>query len=172
MWTSPSSSYNFRVILVHFAFSVILFESDCCSFVNLSSLSSLLVYRYPITCCIGLAFGLYWQQYKKMCLPCTNRCVLFCLVLSIFGRHLLGNMTPKLNRGCVTFIERFVHFCLKSHEPMSLFLWQAWLGIVDQNWLKLALAKLALGQPIFLKVVGMPTPVKTTVRSKFPFICM
>ena len=25
----------------------------------------------------------------------------------------------------VTFIERFVHFCLKSHEPMSLFLWQA-----------------------------------------------
>ena len=22
----------------------------------------------------------------------------------------------------VTFIERFVHFCLKSHEPMSLFL--------------------------------------------------
>ena len=72
----------------------------------------------------------------------------------------------------VTFIERFVHFCLKSHEPMSLFLWQAWLGIVDQNWLKLALAKLALGQSIFLKVVGMPTPVKTTVRSKFPFICM
>ena len=50
--------------------------------------------------------------------------------------------------------------------------WQAWLGIVDQNWLKLALAKLALGQSIFLKVVGMPTPVKTTVRSKFPFICM
>ena len=50
--------------------------------------------------------------------------------------------------------------------------WQAWLGIVDQNWLKLALAKLALGQPISLKVVGMPIPVIITVRSKFPFICM
>ena len=50
--------------------------------------------------------------------------------------------------------------------------WQAWLGIVDQNWLKLALAKLALGQPISLKVVGMPTSIKTTVRSKLPFIYM
>ena len=47
---------------------------------------------------------------KKMRLLCTNQCVLFCPVLSIFGRHLLGNMTPKLNRGCVTFIERFVQF--------------------------------------------------------------
>ena len=50
--------------------------------------------------------------------------------------------------------------------------WQAWLGIVDQNWLKLALAKLALGQPISLKVVGIPIPVIITVRLKFPFICM
>ena len=50
--------------------------------------------------------------------------------------------------------------------------WQAWLGIVDQNWLKLALANLALGQPISLKVVGIPIPVIITVRLKFPFICM
>ena len=50
--------------------------------------------------------------------------------------------------------------------------WHAWLGIVDQNWLKLAWAKLTLGQSISLKVVGMPIPVIITVRSKFPFICM
>ena len=74
----------------------------------------------------------------------------------------------------VTFIERFVHFLPQvswTHVLISNS-WQAWLGIVDQNWLKLALAKLALGQPISLKVVGMPTSIKTTVRSKLPFICM
>ena len=27
----------------------------------------------------------------------------------------------QTNCTSVTFIERFVHFCLKSHEPMSLF---------------------------------------------------
>ena len=32
---------------------------------------------------------------------------------------------PRLKLPYVTFIECFVHFCLKSHEPMSLFLWQA-----------------------------------------------
>ena len=95
-----------------------------CPFFYLSSWSSLLVYKYIITRWISLAFGMYWQQYKKMCLSCTNQCVLFLSLLSIFGHHLLGNMTPKLNRGCVTFIERFVHsfiFWLMSHEPMSLF---------------------------------------------------
>ena len=135
MWTSPSSFHYFRVILVHFTFSVILFESDCCSLVNLSSLSSLLVHKYTITSCIGLAFGMYWQQYKKMCLLCTNQCVLFYPVLSIFGRHLLGNMTPKLNRGCVTFSERFVHFSLPqvswTHVLISL------AGMTRYSWPKL-----------------------------------
>ena len=59
MRTSPGLFHYFRVILVPFAFSVILFESDCCSFVSLSSLSSLLVHKYTITCCIGLAFGMH-----------------------------------------------------------------------------------------------------------------
>ena len=135
MRTSPGLFHYFRVILVPFTFSVILFESDRCLLVNLSSLSSLLVHKYTITCCIGLAFGMHWQQYKKMCLLCTNQCVLFCPVLSIFGRHLLGNMTPKLNRGCVTFSERFVH-CLKSHEPMSLFPTQL-AGMTRYSWPKL-----------------------------------
>ena len=76
----------------------------------------------------------------------------------------------------VTFIERFVHSFIWAYVSWTHVLisnsWQAWLGIVDQNWLKLALAKLTFGQPISLKVVGMATPVKTTVRSKFPFICM
>ena len=66
------------------------------------------------------------------------------------------------------FIERFVHSFIQAHVSWTHVLisnnWQAWLGIVDQNWLKLALAKLTLGQPISLKVVGMATPVKTTVR--------
>ena len=137
MWTSPSLFHYFRVTLVHFTFSVVLFESDRCLFVLflfLSSLSSLLVYKYTITCWIGLALGMHWQQYNKMRLLCTNQCLLFCPVLSIFGRHLLGNMTPKLNRGCVMFIECFVHFVhffrLRFQEPMSLFLtvsWHAWL---------------------------------------------
>ena len=72
-----------------------------------------------------------------------------------------------------------VHWTFRSFLPQVSWThvlisnsWQAWLGIVDQNWLKLALAKLALGQPISLKVVGMPIPVIITVRSKFPFICM
>ena len=65
------------------------------------------------------------------------------------------------------FASSFMNPCSYFHHS-----WHAWLGIVDQNWLKLALAKLALGQSISLKVVGMPTPVIITVRSKFPFICM
>ena len=56
-----------------------------------------------------------------MCLLCTNLCVLILSFLSIFGYHLLGNMTPKLNRECVMFIEHFAHFKLMSHEPMFLF---------------------------------------------------
>ena len=75
----------------------------------------------------------------------------------------------------VTFIERFVHYFWPQVSWTHVLIsnsWHAWLGIVDQNWLKLALAKLALGQPISLKVVGMAIPVKITVRSKFPFICM
>ena len=51
----------------------------------------------------------------------------------------------------VTFIERFVHLPQVSWTHVLISnSWQAWLGIVDQNWLKLALAKLALGQSISL----------------------
>ena len=82
-------------------------------------------------------------------------------------------VVDKSGNPCVTFIECFVHLPQVSWTHVLISnSWQAWLGIVDQNWLKLALAKLALGQSISLKVVGMPTPVITTVRSKFPFICM
>ena len=35
---------------------------------------------------------------------------------------ILGRDFSIQNSIGVTFIERFVHFCLKSHEPMSLFL--------------------------------------------------
>ena len=41
------------------------------------------------------------------------------------GNGLLSELLMEIHDSCVTFIERFVHFCLKSHEPMSLFLWQA-----------------------------------------------
>ena len=33
-----------------------------------------------------------------------------------------NDITRFIFNPIVTFIERFVHFCLKSHEPMSLFL--------------------------------------------------
>ena len=127
---SPSSFHNFRVTFLHFTFSVILFESDHCSFVsfvNLSSLSSILVLQvHNNSLNRSCLRHVLMTTQKKMCLLCTNQCVLLLSFLSIFGRHLFGNMTPKLNRGCVTFIERFIHFIhffrLRFQEPMLLFL--------------------------------------------------
>ena len=133
MCMSPSSFHYFRVTLLHFTLSVILFESNHCLFV-FSSICHLCHPFYSSKVHNNLLNrSCLWHvltTIQKKCLPCTNQCVLFLSFLSIFGRHLFGNMTPKLNRGCVMFIECFVHFLhfkLMSQEPMSLFLtsWHA-----------------------------------------------
>ena len=131
---SPSSFHYFRVTLLHFTLSVILFESDACLFVFssiLSSLSSILVSKVHNNLLNRSCLRHALTTIQKKCLLCTNQCVLFLSFLSIFGCHLFGNMTPKLNRGCVTFIEHFVHFLhfkLMSQEPMSLF---SLVGMLD-----------------------------------------
>ena len=116
------------------------------------------------------------QKTCNKCIRWTRAETVFVLFLSWDLKYtgLVTNFGPVPFVPCVTFIERFVQFLPQvswTHVLISNS-WQAWLGIVDQNWLKLALAKLALGQSISLKVVGMPTSIKTTVRSKLPFIYM
>ena len=130
MWTSPNPFYYFRVTLPHSTLSAILFESDRCLFVFLS-ICHLCHPFYSLVHNNLLSWSCLWHvlMTKKKSLPCTNQCVLLLSFFSIFGRHPLGNMTPKLNRGCVTFIERFVHFlhfyslCLK--HPCPCFQWHA-----------------------------------------------
>ena len=114
-WMSPSSFPYFRVTLVHFTLSVILFESDHCLFVFLS---------ICLLCHPFLVLKVHNNLLNRSCLrhvlttikkkKCVRRVLIsvfdFCPFSSIFGRHFLGNMTPKLNRGCVTFIECFIYF--------------------------------------------------------------
>ena len=122
---SPSLFHNFRVTFFHFTFSVVLFESDhClsfCPFVIFVIHFSLKVHNKLLNrSCLWHVL----TTTQKNVLLCTNQCVLYLYFLSIFGHHLFGNMTPKLNRGCVMFIERFIHFlhfllssCLKNLCP-------------------------------------------------------
>ena len=119
---------------------------------------------------MGLHVALYWRYLEKGCYKCFLNTTL--IYLKKYYR------VPERNILLWNLYTCNVHWTFRSFlasgfmNPCPYFHWHAWLGIVDQNWLKLALAKLALGQSISLKVVGMAIPVKITVRSKFPFIWM